>query len=172
MRRDYIASSGNTRRLYFRRRQFSRPVLTCHLCLVFARQLVPAHLYSPISLSVSRGVGRQGVGILSSCLPGSLVDLDLSDNPAMGEKGGSAMGRFLLDFVRSANLRRLDISRCNLGNSGLVSLAEGVAAAPGLEWLGIAGNLRGSREGERTGEGKLAMGKKSNALSVVVCFVW
>lgn len=140
------------------------------LCLVakYSINSSCSPLRTYLVVRVSGGAARrQGMGILSSCLPGSLVDLDLSDNPRMGEKGGSAMGRFLLDFVRSANLRRLDISRCHLGDSGLVSLAEGVAAAPGLEWLGIAGNLRGNRE-EGNGAGKMALGKESNALLVLV----
>lgn len=105
----------------------------------------------------------QGAIVLSSCLPSSLVDLDLSDNPALGKRGGGAIARFLLDFVRSVNLRRLDMSRCGLGDEGLTSLAEGLMSAPGLEWLGLAGNLRG--ESYKTGResGKAALGKEVNS---------
>ncbi|CAM9754320.1 unnamed protein product, partial [Ectocarpus sp. 12 AP-2014] len=87
------------------------------------------------------GIGDKGMTILAAALPSSIVELDLSNNPAVGEKGGKAIALFLLDFVRSANLRRLDVTMCNLGDEGLVSLAEGVGAAKGLEWLGVARNL-------------------------------
>lgn len=120
-------------------------------------------LLHPVSLYATYCLKSQGVGILAPCLPSSLVDLNLSDNPGMGEKGGSAMGRFLLDFVRSANLRRLDMSSCGLGDAGLRNLAEGVSAAPGLEWLGVAGNLRGITEGEGNGAGRMALGTRSFA---------
>lgn len=116
--------------------------------------------------------GRQGIGILSSCLPSSLVDLDVSDNPGMGEKGGFAIGRFLLDFVRSANLRRLEISGCQLRDAGLKSLAEGVAAAPRLEWLGVAGNLRSAGDEGGSGDGKMALGEDHRVpVKVGICFV-
>lgn len=104
----------------------------------------------------------QGVSILAASLPSSIVDLDISNNPAVGAKGGVAIGRFLVDFVRSANLRRLDVTRCNLGDEGLVGLAEGVEAARGLDWLGVARNLNGPGSvgaGGGTGAGKTALGE-------------
>lgn len=101
--------------------------------------------------------------ILAAALPSSIVELDLSNNPAVGEKGGKAIALFLLDFVRSANLRRLDVTMCNLGDEGLVSLAEGVGAAKGLEWLGVARNLNDPGSvvgaGAGSGVGKTALGK-------------
>lgn len=105
---------------------------------------------------------RQGVSILAACLPSSIAEVDLSNNPAIREKGGEAIGRFLVDYVRSANLRRLDVSMCNLGDEGLRMLAEGVETAKGLEWLGIAGNLNGTGgvgAGGGTGVGKTAIGE-------------
>lgn len=99
---------------------------------------------------------------LAACLPSSIVELDISNNPAIGEKGGAAVGRFLLDFVRSANLRRLDVTKCNLGDEGLRGLADGVGAAKGLEWLGVAGNMNGAGStgmGGSSREGKLALGE-------------
>ena len=82
-----------------------------------------------------------------------------------------AIGRFLVDFVRSANLRRLDVSKCNLGDAGLVGLAEGVEAAKGLDWLGVARNLNGPGSvgaGGGTGAGKVALGEfeRSGMVSV------
>lgn len=99
------------------------------------------------------------------------MDLDISNNPAVGPKGGVAIGRFLVDFVRSANLRRLDVSKCNLGDAGLVGLAEGVEAAKGLDWLGVARNLNGPGSvgaGGGTGAGKVALGEfeRSGMVSV------
>lgn len=99
---------------------------------------------------------------MTTCLPSSIVELDISNNPAVGEKGGVAVGRFLLDFVRSANLRRLDVTKCNLGDEGLRSLADGVGVSKGLEWLGVAGNMNGAGgtdTGGSSGEGKLALGE-------------
>lgn len=104
----------------------------------------------------------QGVSTLAASLPSSIVDLDISNNPAVGAKGGVAIGRFLIDFVRSANLRRLDVSGCNLGDEGLVGLAEGVEAARGLDWLGVARNLNSPGSvgaGGGTGAGKVALGE-------------
>lgn len=105
----------------------------------------------------------QGMTFLAASLPASIVELDLSNNPAVGEKGGKAIARFLLDFVRSANLRRLDVSMCNLRDEGLASLAEGVEAAKGLEWLGIARNLNDPGSvvgaGAGSGAGKTAIGE-------------
>lgn len=101
---------------------------------------------------------------LAASLPSSIVDLDLSNNPAMGERGGKALARFLLDFVRSASLRRLDVSMCNLRDEGLVSLAEGVEAAKGLEWLNVARNLNNPGSvvgpGAGSGAGKTAIGER------------
>ncbi|CAN0025441.1 unnamed protein product, partial [Ectocarpus sp. 12 AP-2014] len=108
------------------------------------------------------GIGDKGMTVLAAALPSSIVELDLSNNPAVGEKGGKAIALFLLDFVRSANLRRLDVTMCNLGDEGLVSLAEGVGAAKGLEWLGVARNLNDPGSvvgaGAGSGVGKTALG--------------
>lgn len=103
--------------------------------------------------------------MLAAALPPSIVELDLSNNPAVGPKGGKAIALFLLDFVRSANLRRLDVSMCNLRDEGLTSLAAGVGACKGLEWLGVARNLNDPGSivgaGAGTGEGKTALGEIS-----------
>eukprot|EP00752_Nemacystus_decipiens_P009822 g8764.t2 len=108
------------------------------------------------------GISEKGMTFLAASLPSSIVDLDLSNNPAVGERGGKALARFLLDFVRSANLRRLDVSMCNLRDDGLASLAEGVEAAKGLEWLNIARNLNDPGSvvgpGAGSGAGKTAIG--------------
>lgn len=110
----------------------------------------------------------QGMTFLAAALPSSIVELDLSNNPAVGEKGGKAIARFLLDFVRSANLRRLDVSMCNLRDEGLASLAEGVEAAKGLEWLSIARNLNDPGSvvgaGAGSGAGKTALGESSSSV--------
>lgn len=108
-------------------------------------------------------IPAQGMTILAAALPSSIVELDLSNNPAVGAKGGKAIALFLLDFVRSANLRRLDVTMCNLGDEGLVSLAEGAGAAKGLEWLGVARNLNDPGSvvgaGAGSGVGKTALGE-------------
>lgn len=112
----------------------------------------------------------QGIKALAECLPSSIVDLDVSDNPALGQAGGVAIGRFLIDFVRSAKLRRLDVSNCNLGDIGMKMLAEGLEATKGLEWLGLAGNLNGRRGGAANGvngDGKLSVGE----LIVLMVFI-
>lgn len=109
---------------------------------------------------------------LVSSLPSSIVDLDISNNPAMGERGGVAVGRFLADFARSANLRKLDVSMCNLRDKGLEHLAEGVEFAKGLEWLGVAGNLNdpgSSGAAGGTGEGKMALGESTGHLQSQIC---
>ena len=99
----------------------------------------------------------QGIKTVAACLPSSIVELDLSNNSGIREAGGVAIGRFLADFVRSANLRRLDLSKCNLGDVGMQKLAEGLEATKGLVWLGLAGNL--NHPGD-TGNGKLAIGER------------
>lgn len=113
----------------------------------------------------------QGVAILASCLPLSIAELDISNNPAVGEKGGLAIARILSDSVRSANLRRLDVSNCNLGDKGLACLAEGLESAKGLECLSIAGNLNGPGSvgaAGGTGEGKMALGELSVFFLMVI----
>ena len=124
-------------------------------CVSNLRRFTPNQPFNPFSMS-------QGVSILAASLPSSIVDLDMSNNPAVGPRAGIAIGRFLVDFVRSANLRRLDVSMCNLGDEGLVGLAEGVEAAKGLDWLGVARNLNGPGSvgaGGGTGAGKIALGE-------------
>lgn len=104
----------------------------------------------------------QGIKALAECLPSSTVDLDISGNPALGQAGGAAIGRFLVDFVRSAKLRRLDMSNCSLGDIGMQMLAEGLEATKGLEWLGLAGNLNGRQSAVANGVnggGKLSVGE-------------
>ncbi|CAM9676644.1 unnamed protein product [Laminaria digitata] len=128
---------------------------------VIAKGLEKNRVLRNLSLK-GNAIGEKGVSTLAASLPSSIVDLDISNNPAVGAKGGVAIGRFLIDFVRSANLRRLDVSRCNLGDEGLVGLAEGVETARGLDWLGVARNLNDPGSvgaGGGTGAGKVALGK-------------
>ncbi|CAM9895276.1 unnamed protein product, partial [Choristocarpus tenellus] len=62
------------------------------------------------------GLGAQGVAALARSLPSSLTNLDLSDNPWVG--GSAAAGAALGLLVKGGGLKRLDLSRCGLGDGG------------------------------------------------------
>jgi len=84
------------------------------------------------------GLTPHGVEIITQAIPSSSLEtLSLAGN-AIGPVGASYVANLLADS--STRLQHLDLAHCGVGTVGAVSLAQSIAANPGLRTLELSQN--------------------------------